>query len=120
MTNNVRQSVRLQCGNSDNIFFTLIDKQSGTKTAFCICSDLSEAGAHFFTDQEFQPGQQLMLSIIIEKQKHRIVPVTVVRTDDHLHDEGRYCAAVAFDQSLKLTDQLRQLQSAEIIKPIAA
>jgi hypothetical protein len=111
MTNNARESVRLQCGNSENIQFTLVDNQSGNQTSFCVCSDLSEVGAHFFTDQEFQPGQKLMLSIAIEKQGKRDIPVRVVRADDNLYDEERFCAAVAFDKPMKICEELRKLQS---------
>lgn len=111
MTNNARESVRLQCGNSENIQFTLVNNQSDNQTAFCVCSDLSEVGAHFFTDQEFHPGQKLMLSISIESQRKRDIPVTVVRADDNLYDEERFCAAVAFDKPMKICEELRKLQS---------
>lgn len=111
MTKNTRASVRLQCGNSENIQFTLVDNQSDQQTAFCICSDLSEVGAHFFTDQEFQPGQKLMLSIAIDNKRQRRVPVTVVRADHHLYDEERFCAAVAFDKPMKICDELKKMLS---------
>ena len=111
MNNNARESVRLQCGNSENIQFTLVDNQSSHQTVFCVCSDLSEVGAHFFTDREFHPGQKLTLSIFMEKQHKRDVPVTVVRADDHLYDEERFCAAVAFDKPMKICEELRKLQS---------
>ena len=111
MTNNARESVRLQCGNAENIQFTLVDNQSSNQTNFCVCSDLSEVGAHFFTDREFHPGQKLTLSISLEKQRKRDLPVTVVRADDHLYDEERFCAAVAFDRPMKSCEELRKLQS---------
>jgi hypothetical protein len=111
MNNNARESVRLQCGNSENIQFTLVDNQSDNQTAFCVCSDLSEVGAHFFTDREFQPGEKLMLSIAIENQGKRDIAVTVVRADDNLYDEERFCAAVAFDKPMKICEELRKLQS---------
>ena len=111
MTKNTRASVRLQCGNSDKIQFALVDHQSNHQTTFCVCSDLSEVGAHFFTDQEFQPGQKLMLSIAIDKKRQRHIPVTVVRADDHLYDEERFCAAVAFEKPMKICDELMKLQA---------
>ncbi|MBT8439624.1 MAG: hypothetical protein HKP55_04400 [Gammaproteobacteria bacterium] len=111
MNNNARESVRLQCGNSENIQFTLVDNQADNQTAFCVCSDLSEVGAHFFTDREFQPGQKLMLLISIENLRKRDIPVTVVRADDNLYDEERFCSAVAFDKPMKICEELRKLQS---------
>ena len=103
--------MRLQCGNSENIQFILVDNQSKNQTAFCVCSDLSEVGAHFFTDLEFYPGQKLMLSILLEKKGKRDLPVTVVRADHHLYDEERFCAAVAFDKPMKICEELKKLQS---------
>ncbi len=103
--------MRLQCGNSENIRFTLVDKQLNNQTAFCVCSDLSEVGAHLFTDREFHPGQKLMLSISIENQRQRDIPVTVVRADDNLYDEERFCAAVSFDKPMKICEELRKLQT---------
>lgn len=111
MTINTRASVRLQCGNSENIQFTLVDNQSNNQTSFCVCSDLSEVGAHFFTDQEFQPGQKLLLLITIDNKRQHHIPVNVVRADDHLYDEERFCAAVAFEKPMKICDELKKLQS---------
>ncbi len=111
MTQNTRESARLQCGNTEIIRFTLINLQDNTETKVCVCSDLSAVGAHFFADLEFQPGQKLMLSILARDSVIRSVPVTVVRADTELYDEERFCAAVAFDQPLEICEELKQLQS---------
>lgn len=119
MSRNARESVRLQCGNSDNILFSLVDNQTGKPTGFCVCSDLSEVGGHFFTDQEFQPGQKMTLSITVDNRARRDVAATVVRADDHLYDEERFCAALAFDEPLTICKELKTLQS-KITNLIAA
>ena len=49
----------------------------------------------------------------------RDIPVTVVRADDHLYDEERFCAAVAFEKPMRICEELKKLQS-KITNLIAA
>jgi hypothetical protein len=108
---NARAFERIQCGNSYPVQFSLIDPKNRQQTSYCICTDLSCCGAHFFTDREFQERQQLELVISSDKQILETVNVTVVRADSSLYDEERFCAALKFHQSLACFEQLAEISN---------
>lgn len=97
---------RIQLGNSDHVKFALHDSANNESTAYCICTDLSESGAHFFTDREFELGRQLELTVSVDNKPMETLAVTVIRADSSLNDEERYCAAVRFNQPFKLFERL--------------
>ncbi len=107
--NDARAFPRVQCGNAHNVNFSLTDQSQNIRTNYCICSDISLSGALFFTDCEFHENQQLMLSIGIDSKKSETLLVTVTRADSKLFDEERFCAAVRFDKSPALFEQLTAL-----------
>lgn len=108
---NDRGCQRFHCDNAVDAKFSLIDPLHESETGFCICSDLSKSGAHFFTDLEFQPGQKLVLSVLLDDSKHHSYAVRVVRADSSLYDEERFCAAVQFDQPLDIYQKLIKKKS---------
>ena len=113
-----RSFPRIQCGNVQKVIFSLTDKLSQSETGYCICTDFSQSGAHFFTDREFQLQQQLFLTVHIENRVETI-PVTVIRADTSLYDEERYCAAVLFEKPLGLFGKLSEIAK-ETDRSIAA
>jgi len=99
---------RVHCGNVQKVNFSLFDNFSQSETSYCICTDFSQAGAHFFTDCEFQLQQQLVLTVVIADRIEKF-PVTVIRADTSLYDEERYCAAVRFEKPLCVFDELSEI-----------
>jgi len=91
---------RIQLGNSHLLEFSLLDGFKDQLTSYCICTDLSEAGAHFFTDREYAPNQELQLTIRKNGQVMEKQTVSVIRGDKSLDDEERFCHVVVFDQPL--------------------
>ena len=116
--NNDRALYRFQWGNALPVKFSLFDKCTNLTTGYCICTDLSETGARFFTDCEFQLNQLLQLSIEHNGQQET-VDVIVIRVDSGLSDEERYCAAVKFEKPLVMFQQLSKM-GREVSQSIAA
>lgn len=104
--NNARTVSRVQCGNAHPVQFSLTDPVKNVSTTYCICTDLSETGARFFTDHEFEVKQRLLLTIRANDQQMEKVLVNVIRADSSLSDEERFCASVEFNQPLVSFEQL--------------
>lgn len=96
-----RQYSRIQLGNAHKLQFSLFDEVSHQLSAYCICTDISEFGAHFFTDRPYDLDQALRLNIHQNDALIESLPVSVIRADSALNDEERYCAAVKFNCALR-------------------
>lgn len=101
-----RTGDRIQCANAIPVTFTLADHENNSITGYCICTDLSPAGGHFFTDIEFTEQQSLMLTIAFDDGPSEQVPVKVIRADSSLNDDERFCADVSFERLPNYYQQL--------------
>lgn len=107
--NNARIASRVQCGNAQPARFLLTDVINNVSTTYCICTDLSETGARFFTDREFGVNQRLLLTVMCNDKQLEKVAVNVTRADSNLSDEERFCASVEFNQPLASFEKLAAL-----------
>jgi len=101
-----RKSSRIQLSNTNQIQFSLFDEKNNQGSSYCICTDLSESGAHFFTDIQLVSEQKLFLTVLQNGHCIERIQVSVIWSDSGLNDEERFCGAVRFHETFSIFNQL--------------